>query len=286
MITPLSSVAFSKINLFLKVTKRRSDGYHELETIFLPIPKVADTITITKNEVSKITLSCSLPTIPCDKRNIAWKAAEAYAQATGIVPDWHIDIIKKIPSSAGMGGGSSDAATVLTLLNDFYKALSKNELAKIALSLGADVPFFLQPQLAVATGIGEDITLLAPPKVTPPMVIVNPQFPVSAKWAYQHLDIQRIGEQAGGKDAMLDSLQKQDWQQLAEKLHNDLEFALYDKFPMLQLLKKELIKAGSFKPLVTGSGSTIYAICESNELAKLVAEKISSKFPNCLVFVT
>lgn len=286
MITPLSSVAFSKINLFLKVTKRRSDGYHELETIFLPIPKVADSITITKNGESKITLSCSASAIPCDKRNIAWKAAEAYAQATGIVADWHIDIIKNIPSSAGMGGGSSDAATVLTLLNEYYKGLSKKELAKIALNLGADVPFFLKPQLAVATGIGEDITLLEPPKVTPPMVIVNPQFPISAKWAYQHLDSQRIGELSGGKDTVLNSLQKQDWQQLAENLHNDLEFALYDKFSMLQLLKKELINAGSFKPLVTGSGSTIYAICESNELAKLVAEKISSKFPNCLVFIT
>ncbi|MFA7231232.1 MAG: 4-(cytidine 5'-diphospho)-2-C-methyl-D-erythritol kinase, partial [Victivallaceae bacterium] len=131
----------SKINLLLKVTGRRADGYHELNTLFVPLKTPSDTITLEFSLDNGVSVDCSDESVPSGKDNICAQAANAYAEKTGISPGWKIHIDKHIPVAAGMGGGSSDAAAVLNLLNNHYRKLSPSELAKLAVAIGADVPF-------------------------------------------------------------------------------------------------------------------------------------------------
>ena len=155
--TLLCTSAPGKINLYLKVTGRRENGYHELESLFLPLTSPADDIAIDCDMLpGAITVGTSDMMIPGGLKNIAGKAADLWAKKTGTVPHWDINIAKNIPVAAGMGGGSSDAAAVLKLLNDHAgKPLNDTELRSAALELGADVPFFLDPRPAIMTGIGE-----------------------------------------------------------------------------------------------------------------------------------
>lgn len=135
----------SKINLFLKVTERCEDSYHNIETLFMPLDNPADNIQIDFESCTGISISCGTPGVPCDQRNICWKVADEYARQYDITPSWNIYIEKNIPIAAGMGGGSSDAAAVLRILNEHYEKASNKELAVIALNCGADVPFFSIP---------------------------------------------------------------------------------------------------------------------------------------------
>ena len=153
----LYAAAPGKINLYLKVTGRRENGYHELESLFLPLACPADDVAVDCDMLpGAITVGTSDIMIPGGLQNIAGKAAELWAKKSGTVPHWDINIAKNIPVAAGMGGGSSDAAAVLKLLNDHAgKPLNDIELRNAALELGADVPFFLDARPAIMTGIGE-----------------------------------------------------------------------------------------------------------------------------------
>ena len=165
-----------------------------------------------------------------------------------------------------MGGGSSDAAAVLLILNKRYKKLNQNELTAIALQCGADVPFFLDPRPALAAGVGDvfEYPNIKFPKI--PLLLINPGFPISAAWAYKNLDPDSIGELPPGyEQEVLDALQNNDLQTLAKLIKNDLAPACYKKFPILQILKSELLEAGALAAEITGSGPTIFAIFENTE---------------------
>ena len=176
-----------KINLRLKVTRKRSDGYHELDTIFVPLPFPADNIVIKEQEESGVSFfSPEFPDLPAEN-NLAVKAALSYASAAGISPRWHIELEKSVPVAAGLGGGSADAAAVLRLLDRRYRALPEEKLAELAVKLGADVPFFLKNRPMRARGIGEELENFVLPENMPEILIVFPGFPISARWAYQAL---------------------------------------------------------------------------------------------------
>lgn len=258
MLTP------SKINLFLHITGQRSDGYHELEMLFYPLREPADTVTLSRTSGSGITLRTDRADIPADGRNLCVKALLAFCRAAGIKPEgFEITLEKTIPVAAGMGGGSSDAAAVLRLLQQQYPArLTEIQLAEIALSLGADVPFFLNPVPAAAGGIGEKLTPLAdmPPEL--PILIDAPGFPVSAKWAYKNK--RKVSPPAPGQMAeLIKKLRDRDFAAAADLMHNDLEDAVFEKFPILEKRKADLLSAGACRVMMTGSGPTLFAMFDS-----------------------
>lgn len=258
MLTP------SKINLFLHITGRRSDGYHELETLFYPLCTPADEVTVERTDTPGITLKTNRPDIPTDGRNLCIKALLAFCRVAKIEPEgFEIDLQKTIPVAAGMGGGSSDAAAVLRLMQkQFPDVLTAEQLAEIALSLGADVPYFLNPKPAIASGIGEKLIPLEDMPQELPILIAPSPFPVSAKWAYRNR--KTIATPAPGQlEKLIEALRACDFATAAGLLHNDLEPAVLNKFPILEKKKADLLSAGACRVLMTGSGPTLFAMFES-----------------------
>ena len=257
-----------KINLRLKVTAKRQDGYHEIDTLFLPLPFPADKLTFTESDTSGIALSCpQLPDCPA-KNNLVVKAAGLYAEKAGITPAWKFVLEKRIPSAAGLGGGSSDAAGVLELLNKCYKKFTGDELAEMALKIGADVPFFLKHRPARATGVGEKFEYLSSDARFPEILIVFPGFPISAKFAYCALDRDTITPDAPEMQQLISDAAADpangDWKKI---VHNDLAIALYRKFPLLSTLRCFLNGHGALAAEVSGSGSSLFALFKDRNAA-------------------
>lgn len=276
----LSGDSFSKLNLYLKVVARRPDRYHEIETLFLPLPEPADRISIDLEGAPGIRVVSTLPELPENLENLAGRAALAYADLAGVEPRWSIRIEKRIPVAAGMGGGSSDAGTVLVLLNRHFRKLPEEKLAALALTLGADVPFFLRPRPAIATGVGEAFRVLDGEWAPLPLLVINPRFPVSAKWAYTHLDPARIGREDSGRlERLLAGLRTGDAAMVAENLHNDLAPALYRKFPLLGEWRQFMLRNGALHVEITGSGPTLYAVCATVGERRRLGEALRRRFP-------
>ena len=264
-----------KINWFLKVTGKRPDGYHELATLFQYLPVPSDTIELDFDASSGIKVACGGPGLPQDLDNLAGKAALAYAQAAGIVPAWQIVIDKHVPSAAGLGGGSADAGTVLRMLEEHYGLLGKEKLISVAAKLGADIPFFLAPGLVFARGIGEKMTPYPLPEKQPDLLIVFPGFPVSAKWAYCALAPERISPVSPETEKnIIGAALAGDPEKLAQAMHNDLEYALFDKFPLLGVLREKLTENGALRVMVSGSGSSVIAVFKTPADRKKAAEKM------------
>ncbi len=286
----IRSIAYSKINLFLKVTGKRPDGYHEILSFFLPLTAPADNIVLTVDDLTVlygIEIICRDKRVPADETNICHKAATRYAAMTGLPAKWRIEIDKKIPVAAGMGGGSSDAAAVLKMLQKHYKQLPLPVLARAALHVGADVPFFMESRPAIASGIGERLEFLPPGLPEIPVVIVNPGFPVSAGWAYENLAPDSIGPADRDRfNALVSAIRTGNFKTCAGLLHNDLAPAVIHKFPVLQILKDRLVAHGALGAEMTGSGPTVFAICGDFAHAEKVAAAMRHEFPEMDVFVS
>jgi len=263
----------SKINLFLRVTGRRPDGYHELQTLFFPLNTPSDEVEIARTDAEGIAFESDDPALPCDGTNLCVKALQRFCEAAGIAPSgYRITLTKRIPVAAGMGGGSSDAAAVLRLMkNLFPDKVSDIRLSEFAAKIGADVPFFLDPRPKLATGIGEKLTPVdgLPEKL--PILIAAPHFPVSAKWAYQHRIAENDGR-TGSVDELISALRESDFARAANCLKNDLEAAVIRKFPVLQMIREEFLRLKACRVLVTGSGPTMFAMFR-NSSARDEAEK-------------
>ena len=251
----------SKINLFLRVAGCRSDGYHELETLFYPLETPSDEIEIRKTGRAGIEFVSDDPALPGGDGNLCVKALKKYCAAAGLEPDgYRIELKKHIPVAAGMGGGSSDAAAVLRLMQrGSGNALSPECLADTALSIGADVPFFLEPRPCTAGGIGEKIAFLDGIPDRLPILIAAPRFPVSAKWAYRNWHPEEHGASCK-LDSLIAALRVRDFAAAAAFLRNDLEAAVLRKFPYLNMIHDEFLKLGACRVLMTGSGPTLFAM--------------------------
>jgi 4-diphosphocytidyl-2-C-methyl-D-erythritol kinase len=270
--------SYSKINLILNVNNKREDGFHEIETIFIPLSKPADTLEFEINELgNSISIECDLPNIPTDKRNLCWQAVELYKAYTKTSFNCKIKLKKNIPIAAGMGGGSSNAATVLKTLSENYKKLTYEELHNLAVKLGADVPFFLKPQIAYATGIGEKIETSELP-VSLPTIIIAPHFPITAKWAYQNLKrFTKPGFISFKK--IIELLKRKEYEEIGKLLNNNLAEAIYEKFPLISMIKEKAIECGAVGCEVTGSGPTLFAICKDEESLEEVKSKLLKSLP-------
>jgi 4-diphosphocytidyl-2-C-methyl-D-erythritol kinase len=262
-ITNYTVKAPAKINVRLKVTGRRPDGYHELVSIMVPVD-IFDTIDMNLSSDGQIRIGCKGREIPADETNLAYRAARDFMSCSGIKDGVSIVLSKNIPVAAGLGGGSSDGAAVLLALNHMYSnPLSQQELHRLALKLGADVPFFLMERPCLATGVGE---ILEPIPEWPEAwyVIVTPHIQVSTAWVYGNLKLQLT---TGEYDYIVRTL-KSDTFTISRVLENDLEKVTTASFPIINTLKKLLVDAGAEGAIMSGSGPSVFGVFASQEKAE------------------
>lgn len=252
----------AKVNLYLDVLARREDGYHELETVFLPVPGVCDSVEVAQGEPGLgIEFECDDPELN-SADNLCVRAAKEFAKFANCGGDWRIRLVKRIPVAAGLGGGSSDAAAVLRAMNHCCgDLLDAREMVELAAGLGADVPFFVAPAPAVARGVGERIEPIAA-RLDPALVLVNPMVPVSTRWAFGALRESDWGR-GGGVVAVVGALERGDVEALAAACHNVFGRLVCEKFPICGMIRERLLDAGAVCAMVSGSGPTIFGLCES-----------------------
>jgi 4-diphosphocytidyl-2-C-methyl-D-erythritol kinase len=278
---PLEKKSPCKVNLILNILGKRTDGFHELETVLHPV-NVCDEMTFARGG-SGVQLTCSQPELPTDSKNLVHRAATAFLTAANIVDGVKIHLQKNLPLAGGIGGGSANAAVTFTALNELFGSpLPLEKLHELAAALGSDVPFFLYDQPALATGRGEKVRTLEnfPALIGKAFFLVYPGFGISTPWSYQNLA--RFPDALNGKkgraDELIAALQKNDWPGAARALYNSLEAPAFDKFPVLSLYQEFLREHGARVALMSGSGSTTFAIMENLAAAETLAEKFKSRF--------
>ena len=272
----------AKVNLFLKITGKRPDGYHELENIFLPMHWLKDTVTVTMKAAGGITMACETPGVPVDESNLCWKAATAFLKATALPLSPHIALTKRIPVAAGLGGGSSDAAATLLELNKLAgHPLDFARLHAIATKLGADVPFFLNPVPSIAKGIGEVLSPV-PVQGCCHVFLANPQFPVPASWAYKHWH-DDFTDTGASCTEMLAYMKAGEWEKAFCIIRNDLEYCIFKKFQILGIVRERMEALGVSSVHVSGSGPTLFGLSspEVSAKAKPLLEKEFDGFLKC-----
>ena len=283
MVTELSGRACAKINLFLRVTGRRADGYHELDSVFLPL-SLADEIRLEIRAADEplVTVICNLPELA--RNNLAARAARAFMSEFDLVARVSIGLEKRIPVGAGLGGGSSDAATVLCMMAAAAQLTDEDvagRLHRIALSLGADVPFFLDPRPSRVTGIGERIVEIegVPPI---PIVIAVPPFEVSTAAIFRALE--PAGWSGAAPDDHIEAITRGDIS--PEFLVNDLAPVAIAQFPEIRRLKGLLEDSGAHAAQMSGSGGAVFGLFDSTEEAETAAIKIRKRAPFATVIAT
>lgn len=260
----------AKINIGLYVTEKRADGYHNLETIFLPIP-FKDALEIISTTAKPTLNSIGLPIDVQVNDNLIWKAYQLLKRAyPDKVMDLNIILHKVIPMGAGLGGGSSDAAHALMLINQYYQLnISEAALLAYALQLGSDCPFFIKNTPQLAYGRGEILTPVAIPDLEKySLELVLPELHVSTAIAFA--DMQPKPPNFNLKD--IATLPITAWQGI---IQNDFEQTVMKSYPVLQQIKDALIKAGAIYTAMTGTGAAIYAIVPKGEKLAFTCESIS-----------
>ena len=270
-----------KVNLLLNILGRRADGFHELETVLQPV-NVCDTLTFARGGAG-VQLSCSEANLPVGAQNLVYRAATAFLEAAKISDGIRIHLEKRIPLAAGLGGGSGNAATTLLALNELFgQPLGPAKLNELAASLGSDVPFFLQDKPALAVGRGEQIQPLAPFRALcdKAFLLIHPGFGVSTAWAYQALARfpGALNGQPGRARELISSLQAGDWPAGPNGFYNSLEAPVLEKYPLLALFQEFLRNNGALAALMSGSGSTTFAITKNVSAAESLIEKFKVQF--------
>ncbi len=289
----LELLAPAKVNLILRIVGKRPDGYHELRSLMVPI-SLSDELELELTPAG-IELECTsgvrpvgsdpLPDLKMEN-NLAYRAARLLQQRTQSPAGVKIKLKKFIPQAAGLGGGSADAAAVISGLNHLWKLrLPREELMRLGKSLGADVPFFILGKPAIAQGIGEILSPVAHQPLW--LVLTNPGFAISTTGAYKMLEPGVLtNEDAWVKMAPLIP-RAQELNQLLPLLHNDFEFILEQQYPEIVQLKKHLLKAGAVAAQLTGSGPTVFGIFANQQKAQEAASRLEAvKEPRWEIYLT
>ena len=273
-----------KVNLVLNILGRRPDGFHELETVMQPVP-LCDQIQI-DSVTAGLRLTCSDPNLPVDGTNLVYRAAMSFLAAARLDAGLSIHLKKRIPMAAGLGGGSGNAATTLIGLNEFFqRPLSSHQLQELAADLGSDVPFFLQSQPAIATGRGERVESVPsfPALSGTGLLLIHPGFGISTPWAYQQLS--RFPEALNGRPGrareVVDLLCAGKLEVAATQFYNSLEAPALEKYPILALYQEFLREQGALGALMSGSGSTTFALVENIRSGRVLEQRFLSKFGPC-----
>ena len=267
-------LAPAKVNLTLRILGRREDGYHDIESLVQKI-SIYDRITLSEKDEPGIHLTCSDPSLPTGPDNLANLAARLIMESSkspekGI--SIHLD--KTIPHGAGLGGGSSDAASVLMGLNTLWKlSRTREELAELAQEIGSDVSLFLHPSPSLITGRGEKVEP-SPILVNATYVVVFPGFPISTQWAYSNFRLTKEPDKytiSGLYRSERKAPPPDHWQSL---LVNDLEEAVTKRHPEIGRCKEDLLRAGASASLMSGSGSTVFGLFKDRQTAEKAAAQL------------
>ena len=280
--TTLYEGAYAKLNLTLDVLGKREDGYHDLQSVMQTI-SVRDDVEIDIGTGKPWKLLCDKEGIPTDESNLAWKAAKVYCDALHKDPGGiEIRITKRIPSGAGMGGGSADAAAVLRALNDHYgNPLSLFALAELGAEVGSDVPFCVLCGTAMVEGRGERIRKL-PDMPDCIFVIVKPEFSVSTPELYKKIDEVAIAKRPDNK-AMESALLAGDLLKVSQNLCNVFDPVVTDAHLELNYIKSLMHQYGAVGYQMTGSGSAVFAIVSEFEVAAVICNMLKENYPQVFI---
>jgi len=272
-------IAPAKINLFLRVLRKRADGYHDIFSLMQKI-SLYDELTFS-HRPRGIVLHCPGSDLPENDNNLIVRAAKAIFDYCDYQSGMEITLVKKIPMTAGLGGGSSDAATTLVALNKICSfKLRKPELIKLGAKIGADVPFFIFGNTALASGIGDNLKHL---RDLPPLdlILVKPSFELSTKMVYENLNLRLTTEKNNYSIPRI-----LDLGDIVQVLQNDLESVSLKIHPELTDLKQMLLRHGALGALMSGSGPTVFGIFRSGSEAKKALKGIESEISGqCKVYL-
>ena len=276
--------ALGKINLGLDVLGRRENGYHDVRMVMQTV-YLYDQIVITKTKQPGVKAETHLFYLPVDENNLACRAAKMLIDEFNITEGVHISMDKKIPVSAGMAGGSADAAAVLFGVNKMFGlGLSMTELEERGVKLGADVPYCLMRGTVLAEGIGEKLKRL--PKVPECYVLVGkPGINVSTKLAYENLHLDQI-QSHPDIDGMISDIENQDLHSLTAKMQNVFEPGIISQYPVIQEIKDLMEANGALKAMMSGSGPTVFGIFDDRSKLREATEALRNSHLAKTVFAT
>lgn len=260
----ITEKAPAKINLTLDVLRKRDDGYHEVEMIMTTVD-LADRIHLCSLKADRIVVEVENGVLPTDQNNLAYQAAKILKDRCGISKGVRIVINKVIPVSAGLAGGSTDAAAVLRGLNRLWDlGLTMDELAEEGLKIGSDVPFCVYGGTAIARGRGEKLTFIeSPPKVY--VLLAKPRQGVSTKDIYKRLRIEEMDHP--DTEGMILAIEKKDFPGICSRLQNVMELVTFELAPDVRKIKRRLEESGADGTVMSGSGPTVFSLIESDQKA-------------------
>jgi len=264
--------SYAKINVGLRILRKREDGFHDLETIFYPI-NLCDEVRIeirrSNKNINSVILSSNKPFIPLTKDNLCYKAVEYFFREFRIRECYELNIFidKKIPVGGGLGGGSSNAASIIKFLIKFMNidiGSNKEKILNLALSIGSDVTFFLLMKPCYAGSRGERMISLKNFKIDYDILIVNPNLHISTKWAFERLNFKK----GYFKEPVLNEV-KNFKPEIFSLLENDFERVVFNRYSEMKTIKDELIEMGAVFSSMSGSGATMYAFFPKNKKGTL-----------------
>ncbi|MBT9450862.1 4-(cytidine 5'-diphospho)-2-C-methyl-D-erythritol kinase [Akkermansia glycaniphila] len=268
----MTVTAPAKINLSLRILGKREDGFHEIDTVMAPLD-LADEIHFANSRTT--TLLCDAPGVPTDESNLVMKAVRLFEREYGKKAKQKINLVKRIPAGAGLGGGSSDAVQTLLALNEIIgTGYSSEKMAALAAELGSDTSFFLHPAVSRCTGRGEQVEPLeALAGWTSPIVVLKPSFGIATPDAYRRWADSRPVEGFSYAEQNADGV----------ILVNDLERPAFEKYPFLGMMKQWLLRQDGVKgALMSGSGSSMFALTGSPDEAQAIAQKAVAELDSTL----
>lgn len=253
--------AYAKINLGLDVIRRRPDGYHDVKMIMQTVD-LYDVLSISKKEDETITISTQKEELPINEDNLIYKAVKLMKDTYGFSGGVHVELVKNIPIAAGMAGGSTDAAAAMRAVNKLFDLNRPlEELEKIAVKIGADVPYCIQGGTVLSEGIGEVLTTL-PDSPQCILLIAKPDISVSTKYVYENLNLPEIKKHPD-IDAMKEAIKAGDLQGMIEQMDNVLASVTEEKYEIIGKIKQSMVKSGAVKAMMSGSGPTVFGIFET-----------------------
>lgn len=280
--------AYAKINLGLDVLRKRPDGYHEMKMIMQTVG-IYDVLTFQKSgsrtKEPEISILLDNAELPADKNNLIYKAAMLIMQTYGIEEGVEITLNKNIPIAAGMAGGSSDAAAVFHGLNELFGlSMSLEDMKKLGVKIGADVPYCIVGGTALSEGIGEILTPLpAPPEAV--LLIAKPDINVSTRFVFENLHADTLRDHPD-IDGMAEAIRRGDLQGITDRMGNVLETVTVKTHPVVARIKEEMLKGGAENALMSGSGPTVFGIFKEKKMAEESYDSLKSQGLAKQIFIT
>ena len=275
--------AYAKINLGLDVVRRLENGYHEVKMVMQTVG-IYDVLDFERTD-GGIVITTDSGELPTDENNLIYKAAKLMMETYPISGGVKIHLEKHIPIAAGMAGGSTDAAATLKGMNRLFDlGCTLKDLMELGVKIGADVPYCVMGGTALAEGIGEKLTPLAPAPDCY-VLVAKPDINVSTKYVYEHLDAQEIVKHPD-IDGMVEAIAEESLQGILDRMENVLETVTVSAYPIIQTIKDRMKELGAINSLMSGSGPTVFGIFDDKDKAMAAKEKCRELPYRCFVFVT